>query len=100
MQVLLDRQTPVGEMLRIAVLVRDQLLTRGFQQRGFLNQVIDGLQAWLVLFAPQNNPIACIVPAGTGESFDPVFTQMKAGAVALVIDLTSALKGLRSELGS
>jgi hypothetical protein len=71
---------------------------RGFVRRGMLGKIIRGeKQAWLVNFPGQDDPSALIVQGEGGESFEAVFTQMKKESVALVIDLTSALKGLRSE---
>lgn len=96
LQPLVERQTPVGEMQRIAVLIRDQLLTRGPARRGLLYKMIQGsTQAWFVAFTEQDDPAAMIVQKGGGELFETVFDQMQQKRVALVIDLTAAFSGLR-----
>jgi hypothetical protein len=98
LQPLVERQTPVGEMRRIAVLIRNELLMRGFVRRGLLNKMILGsTQAWFVAFAEQDDPAAMIVQKGGGALFDEIFLQMKEKQVAIVIDLTAALRGFREE---
>lgn len=99
MQPLLERQISIGEMLGIAFVIRDQLLTRGPARRALLGQIIRGeRQAWFVYFPEQDEPMAFIVPEEAHESFNNVFEKMEASPIAFVIDLTTALKGLRSEL--
>lgn len=98
MQALLERQTPVGEMLRVGFVIRDELLTKGFVRRGLAGKMIRGeTQAWLVDFPGQDDPAAAIVQRGGGESFEKVFGLMKSEPIAIVIDLTAALRGLRAE---
>ena len=96
LQPLVERQTPVGEMQRIAFLIRDELLTRGPARRGLLNKMILGsAQAWFVAFAEQDDPAAMIVQQGGGALFEAVFGQMKQKQVAIVIDLTATFRGFR-----
>lgn len=65
LQPLAERQTPVGEMQRIALLIRDHLLTRGVARRALLNKMILGtIQAWFVAFPEQDDPAAKIVEEG------------------------------------
>ncbi len=98
LQPLAERQTPVGEMQRIAALMRNELLMRGAARRGLLNKMILGTtQAWFVAFVDQDDPAAMIVPEGDKARFDEIFRQMKEKPVALVIDLTAAFKGFRQE---
>jgi hypothetical protein len=98
MQPLVERQTPVGEMQRIAVLIRNEFLSRGVARRGLLNTILAGTkQAWFVCFPEQDDPAAMIVPEGGGESFEAVFGQMRQKHVAVVVDLTAVFKGLRTE---
>jgi hypothetical protein len=98
LQPLVERQTPVGEMQRIAFLIRDELLTRGPVRRGLLNKMILGsTQAWFVAFAEQDDPAAIILQKGGGAFFDEIFVQMKEKQVAIVIDLTAAFRGFREE---
>ncbi len=98
LQPLAERQTPVGEMQRIAFLIRDEFLMKGPARRGLLNKMIIGsTQAWFVAFADQDDPAAMIVPEGDKARFDEIFRQMKEKPVALVIDLTAAFKGFRQE---
>ncbi len=67
-------------------------------RRALLNKLILGsTQAWFVAFADQDDPAAMIVPEGDKARFDEIFRQMKVKPVALVIDLTAALKGFRDE---
>jgi hypothetical protein len=99
MQPLLERQTPVGEMLRIALVVRGELLVGFGGRRRILDHILHGRsQGWLVIFPEQDDPVAVLLQGGSVDSFAEVFAKMKNKAVALVIDLTAALKGLRSEL--
>jgi hypothetical protein len=94
---LLERQTPIGEMLRIALLVRGELLIGWGGRRRLLAAIIDGRsRGWLVVFAKA----AMLVQEGSGLAFAEVFAETENGPVALVIDLTAALKGLRSELAA
>lgn len=98
MQALLERQTPVGEMLRVGFVIRDELLTRGPMRRGLLGRIARGeVQAWLVNFPNQDDPAAMILQSNSSDSFASVFAQMKEKPVAIVIDLTAALKGLQAE---
>ncbi len=98
LQPLAERQTPVGEMQRIAFLIRDHLLTRGVARRALLNKVILGsTQAWFVAFPEQDDPAAKIVQADDEADFEEIFRHMKEKPVALVIDLTAAFKGFREE---
>ncbi len=98
LQPLAERQTPVGEMQRIAFLIRDHLLTGGVARRGLLNKMILGsTQAWFVAFPEQEDPAAKIVQAGGEASFEEIFRHMREKPVALVIDLTAAFKGFREE---
>jgi hypothetical protein len=100
MQPLLERQTPVGEMLRIALVVRGELLVGLGGRRRILDHILHGRsQGWLVIFPEQDDPVAMLLQRKSVDSFAEVFAKMKNKAVALVIDLTAALKGLRSELG-
>lgn len=98
LQPLAERQTPVGEMQRIAFLIRDHLLTRDLARRGLLNKMILGtIQAWFVAFPEQDDPAAKIVEAGGEAGFEEIFRHMKEKPVALVIDLTAAFKGFRKQ---
>ncbi|CAJ0849361.1 hypothetical protein AMST5_00114 [freshwater sediment metagenome] len=98
LQRLAERQTPVGEMQRIAFLIRDHLLKRGVARRAMLNKMILGsTQAWFVAFPEQDDPAAKIVQAGGEAGFEEIFHHMKEKPVALVIDLTAAFKGFREE---
>ncbi len=98
LQPLAERQTPVGELLRIALLIRNELLMRGPGRRGLLNKMILGsTQAWFVAFVDQDDPAAMIVPEGDKGGFEDIFRHMKEKPVALVIDLTAAFKGFRDE---
>ncbi len=55
MQVLLQRQTPIGEMIRTARTVRGELLVGLGGRRAVLGEIISGrLQAWLVDFPSQS----------------------------------------------
>jgi hypothetical protein len=100
MQPLAERQTPVGELLRVAVLIRDYFLTRGAGERALLNTIISGMaQAWFVCFPEQDDPAAMIVRKGGGESFEAVFGTMQQKHVAIVVDLTAVLQGLRGGKG-
>ncbi|WP_424360182.1 hypothetical protein [Methylocystis parvus] len=98
MQALVARQTPVGELLRVSYILRDQFLTRGFSRRGILGKIIRGeAQAWLVDFPEQDDPAWKLVIKGGGESFETIFADMASTMVAIVIDLTAAFQGLREE---
>ena len=99
MQPLLERQTPVGEMVRIALIIRGELLIGVGGRRAILDHILHARsQGWLVVFAGQSDPCVRLVQKGAANSFAAVFKDMKNKPVALVIDLTAALKGLRSEL--
>ena len=96
LQPLAERQTPVAEMQRIASLIREHLLQRGFSMRAQLNKMILGsTQAWFVAFPEQDDPAAKIVQAGGEAGFEEIFRHMKEKPVAIVIDLTAAFKGFR-----
>ncbi|CAJ0849430.1 hypothetical protein AMST5_00124 [freshwater sediment metagenome] len=98
MQPLAERQTPVGELLRVALLIRDEFLARGAAERALLNTIISGkTQAWFVCFPEQDDPAAMIVQEGGNESFEAVFGQMQQKHVAIVVDLTAVFQGLRSD---
>ena len=116
MQLLLERQTPIGEMLRTAVLIRGELLIGIGGHHALLERTILGIaQTWLVVFPGQNDPAFHIVTynrmalgeegwekaeppgEGTGAHFFNLFEKMSS-PVALVLDLTAALAPLRKEL--
>jgi hypothetical protein len=99
MQVLLQRQTPIGEMLRIATVIRGEVLVGIGQRRALLGRIIRGhVRAWFVDFPEQANPASMLVPEGASDTFVEVFRNMNGGAVAIVIDLTTALTGMQQEV--
>ncbi len=88
----------MGELLRVAALIRTELLTKGPARRGLLGRAARGeVRAWFVSFSDQDEPTAMILLGDAAESFAAVFSKMKTKSVAIVIDLTAALKGLRAE---
>jgi hypothetical protein len=112
MQPLAERQAPIGELLRVAHIVRAELMVGGY--RRVLRTIVAGSDAWFVVFANQTDPAAMLIArpvativAGTGgqiarpnedpgPSFIDVFSGMNGAAVAFVVDLTTAFAGIRA----
>ncbi|HTR14209.1 MAG TPA: hypothetical protein VMI72_13395 [Roseiarcus sp.] len=98
MQALHGRQMPVGAMLRVAAMVRINLLPHAGGHRLLLNRIIlNGQKAWFVDLGNEDDNPAKIV-LDTDEAFGRVFAGMKANTTALVIDLTAALAGVRGRI--
>jgi hypothetical protein len=115
MQPLASRQAPIGELLRVAQIIRNELLVgRLIGRRALLRTIIAGTcDAWMVIFTDQTDPAAMLIakPATlvTGTSgqvarraedreptFAEVFSEMNGAAVAFVIDLATAFAGIRA----
>src|SRR5208282_1032354 len=98
MQPLLDRQMPVGAMLRVSAIVRAHLLSHIGGGRLLLNRVIlKGERVWFVDLGNEDNHAAKLV-FESDEKFCAVFEGMKANSTALVVDLTAALAGIKGRV--
>ncbi len=98
MQALHDRQMPVGAMLRVATIVRANLLSHIGGGRHLLNRIIlRGEKVWFVDLGNEDNNAARLVPESDSK-FCSVFEGMKPNSTALVVDLTAALAGIRGNI--
>jgi len=95
MRVLLERQMPVGAMLRVSAGIRS-LLAGPIRQ--FLSEVISNeKRAWYVDLGGEGFSAGKFVFGGIVD-FVSVFEKMNKASTALVIDLTAALSGIKGNI--
>jgi hypothetical protein len=113
MQPLAEHQVPIGELLRVAHIVRAELMVG--RHRNTCRTIAAGVCAgWFVVFTNQTDPAAMLIAkpvativAGTGGqiarpgkahglTFIDVFSMMNGATVAFVVDLTAAFAGIRT----
>ena len=102
MQTLTERQINIGEMQRVASIIRQWLLSPVGGQDRLLGGIIRGQQAWFVTFSGQEDPAAKIVMELKGHKaedlFTDIFVDLDTRSVAIVFNLTAVLKPLRGEI--
>ncbi len=99
MKPLLERQMPVGAMLRVSAIIRINLLSHVGSGRLLLNRIIiKGERVWFVDLGNEDSNAAKIVFEQGDEKFRTIFEGMKGNSTALVIDLTAALAGIKGKI--